>query len=186
MNSGRQSHGRRARPSFVPADHGRTGFRGPRRQYRFVGRAHRERWRTLCSAKFAVVGLSENVYVQLQREGLKPRVSVLCPGFVDTNILYSDRNRPAEFADASTPQTDPAANAIRERAAAELKKSGLGPRAIGEQVLAAIRDERFYILTHPELNPVIEQRMQDILTGNNPAAVPSPGLMQKLNALRPR
>jgi NAD(P)-dependent dehydrogenase (short-subunit alcohol dehydrogenase family) len=138
------------------------------------------------ATKFAVVGLSENVYVQLQREGLKPRVSILCPGFVDTNIVYSDRNRPAEFADASAPQTDPATNAIRERAAAELKKVGLSPRVVGEQVLAAIRDERFYILTHPELNPVIEQRMQDILSGNNPAVVPSPELMQKLNALRPR
>ena len=108
------------------------------------------------------------------------------PELVGDAGLLCDPRSPAEFADASTPQTDPAANAIRERAAAELKKSGLGPRAIGEQVLAAIRDERFYILTHPELNPVIEQRMQDILTGNNPAAVPSPGLMQKLNALRPR
>jgi NAD(P)-dependent dehydrogenase (short-subunit alcohol dehydrogenase family) len=138
------------------------------------------------ATKFAVVGLSENIYVQLQREGLKPRVSVLCPGFVDTNILYSDRNRPAEYADTSTPQTDPAAKALRERAAAELKKSGLSPRVVGEQVLAAIRDERFYILTNPELNPVIEQRMQEILSGNNPAIVPSPELMQKLNALRPR
>lgn len=138
------------------------------------------------ATKFAVVGLSENVYVQLQREGLKPRVSVLCPGFVDTNILYSDRNRPAEFADASAQPTDPAGNVIRERAAAELKKAGMSPRVVGEHVLAAIRDERFYILTHPELNPVIEQRMQDILSGNNPAVVPSPELMQKLNALRPR
>lgn len=88
------------------------------------------------ATKFAVVGLSESVYVQLQREGLKPRVSVLCPGFVDTNIVFSDRNRPADFADASVPQTDPAANAIRERAAAELTKVGLSPRAVGEQVLA--------------------------------------------------
>jgi NAD(P)-dependent dehydrogenase (short-subunit alcohol dehydrogenase family) len=138
------------------------------------------------ATKFAVVGLSENVYVQLLREGLKPRVSVLCPGFVDTNILYSDRNRPTEYADASATQTDPAANAFRERAAAELKKVGLSPRVVGEQVLAAIRDERFYILTHPELNPVIEQRTQDILTGNNPAVVPSPELMQKINALTQR
>jgi NAD(P)-dependent dehydrogenase (short-subunit alcohol dehydrogenase family) len=138
------------------------------------------------ATKFAVVGLSENVYVQLQREGLKPRVSVLCPGFVDTNILYSDRNRPPEYADASAPQADPTANAFRERAAAELKKVGLSPRVVGEHVLAAIRDERFYILTNPELNPVIEQRMQEILSGNNPAVVPSPELMQKLNALKPR
>jgi len=44
-----------------------------------------------------------------------------------------------------------------------------------EQVLAAIRDERFYILTHPEYNPIIEQRMKDILSGANPAMRPPPG-----------
>jgi hypothetical protein len=32
----------------------------------------------------------------------------------------------------------------------------------------AIRDERFYILTHPEFNPIIELRMKDILSGANP------------------
>jgi hypothetical protein len=44
---------------------------------------------------------------------------------------------------------------------------------VAEQVLTAIRDERFYILTHPELNPVIERRVRDMLNGNNPA-VPVP------------
>jgi hypothetical protein len=105
---------------------------------------------------------------------------------VATNIVYSERNRPVEFSHASASQTDPAVADFRENAATELKKIGLSPHAVGEQVLAAIRDERFYILTHPELNPVIEQRMRDILSGNNPAVVPSPELMQKLNALRPR
>jgi hypothetical protein len=132
-----------------------------------------------------VVGLSENVYLELQRGGFKPKVSVLCPGPVDTNTLNSRRNQPAESAHASPPRTAPATHALRERAAEALKK-GLTPRAVGEQVLAAIRDERFYILTHPELNPFIEQRMQDLLTGNNPALQPSELLMQKLNALKPR
>jgi len=137
------------------------------------------------TTKFAVVGLSENVYLQLQHGGFKPKISVLCPGVVDTNIMNSNRNRPAEFAHASPPQTGQAADALRERAAEALKK-GLSPRAVGEQVLAAIREERFYILTHPELNPVIEQRMQDILSGNNPMVQPSESLMRKLNELRPK
>ncbi|MBV9411897.1 MAG: short-chain dehydrogenase, partial [Acidimicrobiia bacterium] len=29
--------------------------------------------------------------------------------------------------------------------------------------------ERFYILTHPEMTPMIEQRMHDILEGRTPA-----------------
>jgi hypothetical protein len=59
---------------------------------------------------------------------------------------------------------------------------------VGEQVLAAIRDERFYILTHPSWTPAIEQRMQDIVRGNNPTLFPVPGaesLMTRLAALSP-
>ena len=52
-------------------------------------------------------------------------------------------------------------------------------------MLAAIGEERFYVFTHPEFNPVIEQRMQDILSGSNPAVTPSPELMRKLSALKP-
>jgi hypothetical protein len=52
----------------------------------------------------------------------------------------------------------------------------LSPREVGNQVLSAIRDERFYILTHPEWNPLIEERMQDILNGRNPTPRPPPGI----------
>jgi hypothetical protein len=54
-------------------------------------------------------------------------------------------------------------------------------------VLAAIHEERFYILTHPEYNPVIEQRMKDLLSGTNPTARPPPGVESwKQKVLRPR
>jgi NAD(P)-dependent dehydrogenase (short-subunit alcohol dehydrogenase family) len=118
------------------------------------------------TSKFAVVGLSENLYLELQRGGLKPKVSVLCPNVVNTNILNSRRNQPAHLEEAH-PQTGAAAEAIRQQAA-QLVKSGLDPRKVGEQVLAAIRDERFYILTHPELTPAIALRMKQIVGGANP------------------
>jgi hypothetical protein len=69
---------------------------------------------------------------------------------------------------------------------AEMLKQGLSPRQVGDQVLAAIRDDRFYILTHPDWNPLIERRMQAILAGENPDPLPPPGfesLLQKLAAL---
>ena len=137
------------------------------------------------TTKFAVVGLSENIYLELQRGGFKPQISVLCPGFVDTNILNAERNRPAQFADATPPPTGPMAQAGREWFAQQLKQ-GLSPREVGKQVLAAIRDERFYILTHPHWTPLIEARMKEILSGNNPTPRPQPGielLSQKVNAL---
>jgi NAD(P)-dependent dehydrogenase (short-subunit alcohol dehydrogenase family) len=116
------------------------------------------------TTKFAVVGLSENVSLELQRGGFKPRISVLCPDVVDTNILNSRRNQPAECADVAPAETGPAAEALRRQAAAYVR-SGLSPRVVGEQVLAAIRDERFYILTHPAFNPAIEQRAKHIVSG---------------------
>jgi NAD(P)-dependent dehydrogenase (short-subunit alcohol dehydrogenase family) len=66
------------------------------------------------TSKFAVVGLSENVYLELQRGGFKPRMSVLCPSFVDTNIMNLNRNRPVEFAVETPAQSGPVAEALRE------------------------------------------------------------------------
>ena len=127
------------------------------------------------TTKFAVVGLSESTYLELQRDGYKPKMSVLCPGFVDTNIVDSERNRPAEYADQTPRQMRPDAEAFRKWFS-ELLKNSLSPREVGKQVLAAIREERFYILTHPEWQPLIEQRMKDILSGSNPTPRPLPGI----------
>jgi NAD(P)-dependent dehydrogenase (short-subunit alcohol dehydrogenase family) len=121
------------------------------------------------TAKYAVVGLTENLHAELQRAGLKPKVSVLCPGLVDTNILVnSHRDRPAESADAGPPPT--AADAARLAEArsvvvAALKQS-LNPRAVGQEVLAAIRHERFYILVNPEVNSYLEQRAKNMMKDN--------------------
>ena len=53
-------------------------------------------------------------------------------------------------------------------------------------MLAAIRDDRFYILTHPQWNPTVEHRVRAILAGDNPSVLPPPGfesLMKKLAAI---
>ncbi len=124
--------------------------------------------------KFGVVALSEHLYLELERAGAKTKVSVLCPGFVATNIMDSERNRPADRSDASGTPTDPQSEAFLEWFSGQIDK-GLEPRDVGDQVLSAIREERFYILTHPEWNHMIEHRVQTILEGRNPSLVPPPG-----------
>ena len=47
------------------------------------------------TAKYAVVGLSEHLRLDLARHAIG--VSVLCPGGVQTQILRSERNRPREL-----------------------------------------------------------------------------------------
>jgi NAD(P)-dependent dehydrogenase (short-subunit alcohol dehydrogenase family) len=84
------------------------------------------------TTKFAVVGLSESLYLELKRARLKPKVSVLCPGSVDTNIINAHRNRPTEFPDES-PAQGPVADAINEWFLEQIKR-GLSPRAVGDQV----------------------------------------------------
>jgi NAD(P)-dependent dehydrogenase (short-subunit alcohol dehydrogenase family) len=131
---------------------------------------------TLYSAtKSAVVALSESVYLELVRGGFRPRMSVLCPGLVDTNILNCARNRPAGLANAGPVPSGPGAEAFKQWFANQLKQ-GLSPRAVGEQVLQAIRDERFYILTHPDWVKYVEHRMKQIVSGENPTVLPLPGM----------
>jgi NAD(P)-dependent dehydrogenase (short-subunit alcohol dehydrogenase family) len=47
------------------------------------------------ATKAAVVAMSEVLFFDLRDAGAKIGASVLCPGLVNTNIMTSDRNRPA-------------------------------------------------------------------------------------------
>jgi len=139
-------------------------------------------------SKFGVVALSEGVYLELRQGGYKPSISVLCPSFVSTNILACERNRPADLARASAPPTGLVYDVFREWFEEQLR-NGLSPRRVGELVLEAIREDRFYVLTHPESNPAIEQRTQRMLAGENPAPLPPPGFdvfLQRLAAASER
>ena len=138
--------------------------------------------------KFGVVGYTEMLYLEFQRHNVNAGISVLCPGYVDTNIMDAQRNRPPQVKDISPPTNTPVGAAVREWLDEQLKQ-GLSPRAVGEQVLTAIREERFYILTHPEWNRYIEHRVQNILSGCNPSMLPVPGeesLLAKLAAAAQR
>jgi NADP-dependent 3-hydroxy acid dehydrogenase YdfG len=117
--------------------------------------------------KHGVVTLSETLYQELQAAGSQIGVSVLCPGWVKTRIGESARNRPDAPADALPARLggDGVAKAIA---------AGLSSSVVAEQVLTAVRERRFYVLTHPEMNPLIEARHADIQLTRNPTAT---GLM---------
>ncbi|MEV0390214.1 SDR family NAD(P)-dependent oxidoreductase [Nonomuraea sp. NPDC050643] len=120
--------------------------------------------------KAGVLTLSETVQLELVDGGLKPRVSVLCPGLVDTNIADSHRNRPARFPDAGPFPADWDFDAARK--AFEL---GASPRTIGGHVLQAIREQRFYVLTHHDFDDHIRHRTTQFLNGDNPTRLPFTG-----------
>jgi hypothetical protein len=48
-------------------------------------------------------------------------------------------------------------------------EGGLSPQRVAGQVFEAIREEKFYILTHPDWKPLVQQRVDSILHDRNPA-----------------
>lgn len=135
-------------------------------------------------SKFGVVALSESIQLELARAGRKIKVSVLCPAWVNTDITHASRNRPANVAPAA-PRA-PLNQVFADWAAAQTA-SGLDPRVVGDQVLDAILSERFYVLTHPKWQPLIEHRAKTLLRGANPTPMQPPGsesLMRDLAMFR--
>jgi NAD(P)-dependent dehydrogenase (short-subunit alcohol dehydrogenase family) len=127
--------------------------------------------------KAALVTLSECLFMELQRQAAKIGVSVLCPGFVDTNILNAGRNPPSELSDSAPRAQGFIVDTYREWFAEQLKGG------LSDQVLSAIRQERFYILTHPGWNPPLEERAKRIVSGENPQGARPPGFDQLLKRL---
>jgi hypothetical protein len=50
-------------------------------------------------------------------------------------------------------------------------QAGMPPSQVADIVFKAIRDEKFYILTHPQWKEAIRSRMEDILQERNPTFV---------------
>ncbi len=119
--------------------------------------------------KHAIVALTESLYVQLKQRGSQVGVSVLCPGPVNTRIFEGDRNRPADLQN----EVEPPPEAMGIRPLAQMQAIGMDPALVADKTLQAIRDERLYVITHPENVERVRSRMQTIIEGRNPD-VPAP------------
>jgi NAD(P)-dependent dehydrogenase (short-subunit alcohol dehydrogenase family) len=115
--------------------------------------------------KHAVVALSETLHHDLRERRSSVGVSVLCPAYVPTRIAESERNRPEGY--VATPLSE----RMRERKAM-LKKAVASGRLSAEDVaravVGAVKDGRFYVLTHPRIKEAIRARMEDILDERQP------------------
>jgi NAD(P)-dependent dehydrogenase (short-subunit alcohol dehydrogenase family) len=119
-------------------------------------------------AKYAVVGITEGLYLYLRPKGIG--VSVLCPGFVSTNIAETIRMFGID--DPSWINIPPHMQRLIE------------PADVGEKVVEAIQDERFLILTHPEdrewvvnhgsdIEGFLEGYLPKLYDGRDPSGLPS-------------
>ena len=118
------------------------------------------------ASKQAVVAMSETLYKDLQAGGVTGvGVSVLCPGFVQTRIAESDRNRPAWAPDREVEGAPEMRAAIQA-----MVENGIATASVADAVLDAVRNDTFYILTHPELDEAVRTRFEDILGRRPPSA----------------
>ena len=117
--------------------------------------------------KHGVVALSESAHFELAKLGSKVKVSVLCPGWVNTNILDSSRNRQERFG----PGRHVEPNEEQRRRAEQSRQSvaqAMKPAELADIVFDHIRREQFYILTHDDFNAAVSDRTAAILGGANP------------------
>ncbi len=117
-------------------------------------------------AKHGVVTLSETLYYELAQRDAKVKVSVLCPGFVNTRIMDSERNRPLERRNDPTPIA--AEDEAPLQAMRQAVQQGMSPDQVAACVFTAIRNEQLYIFTHPETKERVRGRMEHILAERNP------------------
>ncbi len=117
--------------------------------------------------KHAVVALSETLYQDLKLVKSRIGVSVLCPAFVPTGIAHSHRNRPAELAN-SVPPT-PSMLAAQQASVKAVESGRISAPEIAELTFAAIDGGTFYIVPHAKILDIVQQRMTDVVSGQNPS-----------------
>lgn len=132
-------------------------------------------------SKHGVLALTEGLQRDFLNTGANIRTSVLCPGYVRTNILQSERNRPGEL--ATEQGADKGADQGPEAQLAQhLIRQGKDPREVADIVFQAIFDQDLYVLPHAGWDDVIRQRFEHILARKGLPVVDFKALMRRREA----
>ena len=116
-------------------------------------------------SKHAVVSLTETLYQDLRLVTDQVTASVLCPFFVTTGITRSERNRPAALAAAPPTKSQLIGQAMSDKA---VGSGRITAPMVAQYVFDALREQRFYIYSHPRALGSVQSRMQDLLEPRNP------------------
>ena len=119
------------------------------------------------ASKHAVVGMTESLHNSLRDGGLPVGVSCLCPGWVRTGIMESDRNWPEEL--GNLPEQDPAMEIASDYIRRAIDE-GMQPAAVADLVLDAVRTDRYWVFPQPEFLELAIRRFHDIEAGLDPTS----------------
>ncbi len=120
-------------------------------------------------SKHAVVALSESLFHDLAKTEPRIHASVLCPGFTPTGISQSHISRPEDMKNAAPPSASMVA--AQQLVAKAVSGGKLTAVDVADATFQAIRDEQFYIMTHPKFMPLVQARLDDLSAMRNPSDV---------------
>jgi NAD(P)-dependent dehydrogenase (short-subunit alcohol dehydrogenase family) len=111
-------------------------------------------------SKHAVLALTEGLQRDFNERGANIHASVLCPGFVNTNISDAERNRPEGLGGGEDlGQTRELMTAVMT----DLLSRGKAPAEVADIVFDAIKADSFYILPHPAWDEFVRARVDQVL-----------------------
>jgi short-subunit dehydrogenase len=110
-------------------------------------------------SKHAVMALTEALSRDLVARGAKINASVLCPGFVDTNIDNSERNRPNHLS-----KSEEVVAPVGAEIMSAMLRQGKKPEEVADTVYEAIKENIFYILSHPAWDDSLRSHFDNILS----------------------
>ncbi|MEY8242205.1 MAG: SDR family NAD(P)-dependent oxidoreductase, partial [Gammaproteobacteria bacterium] len=116
-------------------------------------------------SKFATLALSEGLFQSLKKINSKIGASALCPGFVATNLINSQRNQPKHLSSKKKQ------NFLLKQLASAVLKRGKKPDEIAAKVIEGIQADSFYILPHPIYDEMIKERYERILARTEPESI---------------
>lgn len=126
------------------------------------------------ASKHAVVAISEGLYRSMTLAGLPIGVSVLCPGWVNTNIMDAARNWPAGLGE-QPPQAFGAE--VTEPHVRKAIADAIQPAEVAAYVADAVAANKFWVFTGQEWVDLVVQRWNGIAAGEDPQfGVQVPGL----------
>lgn len=103
------------------------------------------------TTKFAVVALSEALLMEVAGQGIG--VSVLCPGLVKTNLITQSFAVRPDALNSGIDHQQPAPDVA----------NGIAPAMVGDQVMDAVREDGFYVITHDDYRDIIKMRHDGII-----------------------
>ncbi len=107
------------------------------------------------ASKFAVRGLSESLRLTLGPHRIG--VSLVCPGLTQSHIYEAPLRRPAHLANTGFPTSAQTLTRLEN-----VHAFGMEAAEVARKTVDAMRNNRFYVFTHPEFRDEMRERAAEI------------------------